>query len=251
MNNKEMTLEKTLNNHKTPFFYPYVGDDYSTSSTKIWVLGDSHYCKYFTECEKIDSRIDNEDCFLHPYKYNEICPYDEGDGLRNNTRTTINNYISDGGTQTFDRLINIFSETEEVKSTTLSERRNVFSKIVFSNYVQTFLHGSNNNWSQEFYGETFFEQFLSCFEHLVPRPQLILGLGLNVRGALTSNFANRDQHLESISKESNPGKDWLFRGYINRQEFTLCILYHPGFRFYDRKIHQKNIDRFKKALLLL
>ena len=227
-------------------FYPYRGIYYenglSNSGIRILIVGDSHYCD-----EKKFNCPYRDKCLMNPYTVTEPCV--DGGRICNFNIDNIVHYLCNGGYKAYIRLTLIFLGIENKISTCEEEKKgkeDVWTHIAYLNYLQKVFGKSESNGENFDFSEKEFEKFISSLEVVKPFPNLIIGLGKNVRGAFTKNMLDRGIPLNPALGE--PNKEWLFFGNLLGSKFVFCVLYHPSMKFYSYERHKENIVRIRKAI---
>ena len=127
------------------YFLEHIGKNYSSSDLKIMIVGDSHYCG---ECDECGVRGD--------------CSYESMEGCRGITQKAVKDYLAwrkgkrdkaNWMSKTYYPFDKIFYGKKEVS---LDESLELWSRIVFCNFVQTAISEgtSNNNYKAADYRES-------------------------------------------------------------------------------------------------
>lgn len=227
-------------------FYPYRGIYYENglcdSGIRVLIVGDSHYCD-----EKQSYCPYRDECLIDPYAVTEPCV--DGGRICNFNIDNIVYYLRDAYYKAYIRLTLILLGIEDKTKACEEEKNakeNVWTHIAYLNYLQKILEKSESNGKNFDFSEKEFEKFISSLEVIRPFPNLIIGLGNNVRGAFTKNMSDKGTPLKQIS--GTPNKEWLFYGNLLGSQFIFCVLYHPSMRYYSKEKHKENIVRVREAI---
>ena len=231
------------------FFNPYIGKLYHTgliNNKKILVLGASHYCLYNTSSETFKCPV-WEQCTSDESKdssqFDLCCPYYQSIGwynqydyikLSNSPRIELENYLSDGGYDTYDNFSQCLKDILKMPSV-----QYIWERLAFVNYVQYFLPTQTTpTLNKNDIG--YFESFLEYIDNL--KPDVIIVWGTQVTNHFKHAYIQRKVKRLEIRKNTY---FWDFENNSHR-----CVIvnsYHPCDTppWYQ---WSKNIDGFKSAL---
>ena len=192
---------------KNVFFYPYIGKNYETkgfNGVKLLILGESHYCEHFKECEVCGKQSNNK------------CKEP------NFTKDVLKRYLNykkgddefEDWMRTFTRFTNVLLE-EQLDNETLI---NFWDSVIFYNYVQSSTEGPRKALPNQQFEESK-DAFIEVLEEY--KPDLILVWGQRLWDKLDNGRVGK----EIIIDDKN-GNFYYYK--ISNKEIPAYSIYHPS-----------------------
>ncbi len=194
------------------YFSPYVGKTYYAASTKILVLGDSHYCE--EECAM------REHCGIRGMNLLEM-----GE-CRNKTHEIMNKYLSGEHSKSHSTFDKILSGNRNIEP---YQRLELWDSLAFYNFVQTAAHSkADGKYKSDDYKQSV-KYVWSAIEEL--QPDLVIVWGDKAYDALPPDGWSEIKRYES-------GYYTLENGHIVK----VVKIHHPSRGVSIEKNHQRIVD---------
>lgn len=186
-----------------PFFYPRVGKFYEKESTKILILGESHYCSEVEHKGSCNACKEKKKC--HKWTINGL----EEIITKKNYNRSHNTYIK------FEKSL---SGKECFES--INERMNFWDKYIMYNYVQNALPKARKSPTKKDFCNSQ-KSFFYVLEKY--KPQLVIVWGKRLWNRLPKEL----KFCSSLNSKQINVKEY---NYVNGGKVYFTYIYHPSYQ---------------------